>query len=539
MLGQYGVPQQQAKTGERTGPDPQLVWKSQWTNGANGDGNLFYPGTPEIIGGKTHIPVESMRLKFVRDGVEDYEILRQAEAELGRARTLELIRPAFRNRGDWTQNAETLLATRVAVGRALAAAQLLRTKIDDSAATPSSQAIQPATPIRTGYKVLWNAAFPETCRAYNKSVTLDTSKFRITANKKEKANGNVVFTISQGEGLYPYFDPVSGKSVNGGLPQNVNISKHLAVWSAHVTKLLGPPASPSIHGEANGGRHGYSGVVGIDWELWVPVYEQNVDTILNNGSRYQLESLRLVQDAHPQLPPDEAAARAKKAFETAAAAMMLATIKKGQELWPLASWGFYDYPSCYGSISGDVGQQSLRAAPWQHVDTRKCNPQVTAANDQMGWLWSAVDALMPSPYIVSTNTSFNKAWLTNVLGESLRIQNVSKGRGGSSGRLRRLSIYSYAWAQVHHSLRKVPARPDCCLQANLDYCVPCFIDRTAARQMLCLPKELGADSVILWGAGADVANASRCEALGHFIETVLGPTIRQCVALTAEPDTKA
>ena len=33
---------------------------------ANGDGNLYYPGAPQVIGGKTHIPVESLRLKCER-----------------------------------------------------------------------------------------------------------------------------------------------------------------------------------------------------------------------------------------------------------------------------------------------------------------------------------------------------------------------------------------------------------------------------------------------------------------------------------------
>jgi hypothetical protein len=71
VLGQYGkVKQQQLGKSGGGQPDPTLLWKSQWTNGANGDGNLFYPGTPAIIGGKTHIPVESMRLKFVRDGID-------------------------------------------------------------------------------------------------------------------------------------------------------------------------------------------------------------------------------------------------------------------------------------------------------------------------------------------------------------------------------------------------------------------------------------------------------------------------------------
>lgn len=41
--------------------------------GANGDGTLFYPGTPSEIGGTSDIPIESIRLKRMRDGREDYE----------------------------------------------------------------------------------------------------------------------------------------------------------------------------------------------------------------------------------------------------------------------------------------------------------------------------------------------------------------------------------------------------------------------------------------------------------------------------------
>jgi hypothetical protein len=36
---------------------------------------LFYPGRPDRIGGRTHIPIESIRLKLIREGMEDYEYL--------------------------------------------------------------------------------------------------------------------------------------------------------------------------------------------------------------------------------------------------------------------------------------------------------------------------------------------------------------------------------------------------------------------------------------------------------------------------------
>jgi len=50
-------------------------WLSQYYFGGNGDGTLYYPGNPSKIGGNTHIPIESIRLKLIREGMEDYEYM--------------------------------------------------------------------------------------------------------------------------------------------------------------------------------------------------------------------------------------------------------------------------------------------------------------------------------------------------------------------------------------------------------------------------------------------------------------------------------
>jgi hypothetical protein len=52
------------------------AWSNQWDFSGNGDGTLFYPGTPARIGGTTHVPVASIRLKMIREGMEDYEYLK-------------------------------------------------------------------------------------------------------------------------------------------------------------------------------------------------------------------------------------------------------------------------------------------------------------------------------------------------------------------------------------------------------------------------------------------------------------------------------
>lgn len=55
------------------GGDP---WKDTFAFGGNGEGTFFYPGTPARLGSGRHAPIGSLRLKHVRDGLEDYEYLR-------------------------------------------------------------------------------------------------------------------------------------------------------------------------------------------------------------------------------------------------------------------------------------------------------------------------------------------------------------------------------------------------------------------------------------------------------------------------------
>jgi hypothetical protein len=57
-------------------------WSNIRMSGGNGDGTLFYPGRPSRIGGHNDIPIESIRLKLIREGLEDYEYLALA-AKLG------------------------------------------------------------------------------------------------------------------------------------------------------------------------------------------------------------------------------------------------------------------------------------------------------------------------------------------------------------------------------------------------------------------------------------------------------------------------
>jgi len=61
-----------ARSFAMSGP-PIDVWESTYYNGGNGEGTLFYPGRPSMIGGTSDIPIESLRLKQIRDAMIDME----------------------------------------------------------------------------------------------------------------------------------------------------------------------------------------------------------------------------------------------------------------------------------------------------------------------------------------------------------------------------------------------------------------------------------------------------------------------------------
>ncbi len=55
------------------------AWTDQWEFTGNGDCNLFYPGTVAKIGGSHAIPVASIRLKMIREGMENDAYLKLLE----------------------------------------------------------------------------------------------------------------------------------------------------------------------------------------------------------------------------------------------------------------------------------------------------------------------------------------------------------------------------------------------------------------------------------------------------------------------------
>ncbi len=92
-------------------------WKDVFAFGGNGDGTLFYPGRPEAHG--THQPIPSLRLKAIRDGLEDYEYLKLHEARYGRDATVALARQLASSGYEITRDVKAWEAVRARLTRQL------------------------------------------------------------------------------------------------------------------------------------------------------------------------------------------------------------------------------------------------------------------------------------------------------------------------------------------------------------------------------------------------------------------------------------
>jgi len=94
-------------------------WTSVYAFGGNGDGTLIYPGTPAMIGGTTPIALPSIRLKQIRDGMQDFEYLtalsQAGEDAFARSVAATFITNAYTFNNDPTalQTARDMLASKL------------------------------------------------------------------------------------------------------------------------------------------------------------------------------------------------------------------------------------------------------------------------------------------------------------------------------------------------------------------------------------------------------------------------------------------
>jgi len=95
-------------------------WRDVLRFGGNGDGTLVYPGRPQDIGGNSHIPIESIRLKLIREGLEDYEYLTLLTRAAGSETTRTFVNQLVENGFTFEKDPAKLYEIRRQIGEKLA-----------------------------------------------------------------------------------------------------------------------------------------------------------------------------------------------------------------------------------------------------------------------------------------------------------------------------------------------------------------------------------------------------------------------------------
>ncbi|NXE78637.1 HYAL1 protein, partial [Cochlearius cochlearius] len=242
------------------------------------------------------------------------------------------------------------------------------------------------------FVTIWN--IPTECCAKKYNVTLNLEVFDVLANDQQSFMGqDITLFYSKELGFLPYYTS-EGVPVNGGLPQNASLKAHLlqAAWDINVT--LRNPA--------------YSGLAVIDWEKWRPLW------IRNWGSMdiYQQKSEELVQQQHPQWPPELVKKMAKQDFEQSARNFMEQTLQLGKTLRPNSYWGFYGFPNCYNNDFNSLSYTGM------------CPVVERQRNKELWWLWESSRALYPSIYLPPCLNGTNKAltYVRHRIAEAFAVQ---------------------------------------------------------------------------------------------------------------------
>ena len=337
-----------------------------------------------------------------------------------------------------------------------------------------------------------------------------SSAYGFTTNKNARGCGinfpNRSYSAGDCDKVVMFQDPLpglipswlGGVPLNGGTPQEADMAAHLTALKLNVDHVLPDPESTAI--------------VALDLEHWGALWGMD-----GANSKYQTRSRERVHAHHPVWNASQVEALAKQEWETTARAFLEITLAEGRRLRPLTRWGIYGWPSCqsYGDWRSTTGVD-----PGALIHGSRCVAATTVANDHLlGWLWEAVDVLLPSFYAMSTNASYNNLLVAGELREARRIQAALRVRK---------PIFFYAWYYPWdcHSCTDTPHKPTCSMDPDGDYERTCFDTPAMLASQLALPAQYGIDGVIMWGAGSDVYTATHCAGLQKFVVDTMGPMVK-------------
>ncbi|XP_063283539.1 hyaluronidase-1-like isoform X1 [Pelobates fuscus] len=320
------------------------------------------------------------------------------------------------------------------------------------------------------FTVVWNAPTQSCLEKFR--VEIDVEKFDIVLNNNHSFLGNkmVIFYSTQ-LGHYPYYDK-SGKPINGGLPQNASIEKHLHKARQDLAAVIFTTR--------------FKGVAVVDWENWRPLWTRNWNEMI----QYKLRSIELAYRKYPKSPYSKLKKLARLEFEYAAQAFMRRTLELGREISPEGLWGFYGYPRCFNYGYGNSSSNY----------TGECADMEKSRNNHLAWLWRASRALYPDIYLdkelkMSPNVG---SYVKHRVKEGLRISNIVPGQ--------KLPVLPYARIVYKYSMD--------------------FLTQEDLIQTIGQSAALGAAGVILWGNGDYSVSKESCLAVKAYLHDTLGKYLK-------------
>lgn len=263
-------------------------------------------------------------------------------------------------------------------------------------------------------------------------------------------------------GVWPTIER-DGTIINGGIPQHANLTLHLNVLNATLTKYM--PLNST-------------GWIDLDFEAWNLLWDRlPVSPEAPGAAAFRRASIASVKARYPSLNDTHLTSIAKAEYEQAGMNFFLSTIHFVRSGWPFLKIGVYSYPQrfYYGGYATPAG------------------PLLRAQNDQLAPLWCALDGLFPSVYQFfdgSKSASVlarNRAYVRSTVAEARRIANAVPNmcRAYSSTLRPRPPVIAYGWNRYHAS-----GRP------NWTYPFLSDVDMALYWQEA---SDAGADALTLWG----------------------------------------
>jgi hyaluronoglucosaminidase len=288
--------------------------------------------------------------------------------------------------------------------------------------------------------------------------SLNPEKFFIfSANYTQTGNGcSTPRCVPWSQGLFPTITD-SGHPVNGGVPQNANLTAHVEELEKTVAHWIPDP--------------NWEGNAVLDFESWTTVWELNNDSGNWHSIRYQNYSIFLEKQKHPTWSKEQIEAEAKKSFEASASKFFVETLNTCRKMRPKARWGFYGLPMnfyepCTGSGSdAKCGYDSPMGALYRNYSDRQIP------------IWEASTALYPSIYMpVGHTPDTNAAYVRSTAKEAVRC---------AAGKI---PVYPFFW-NYYHDGKTLLAVGD--LVSGME-----------------LPYDMKCDGVVFWGSSPELRNTS-------------------------------